>query len=431
MTQTLQSPTAPSPDRELHFHGAAGRLGHCRAREVLIEGPAGTGKTLACLAKCVWACSTFRGARVLIARATRASMTESVLVTLERDLLHETHPARLSSEAQRGNRRFYRWPDTKAEIIVAGLDNTERVMSTEYDLIFVAESTEITEEDWERLLTRLRNNRMPYQQAIADCNPSAPGHWLNMRAARGQMTRLQSRHTDNPSLTPEYLDTLRGLTGHRRARLFEGRWVAGEGTVFPEFDDQRHVMAPFAVPGDWPQIVGLDPGYDHPCAILWLAIAPNGCLYVVDELYRGGKSVAEHAADIHARNAGRTVRYYYADPQHAFSSTAQSPKSIAQQFAECSPPLRFGPWPRSTDKEAMVNAVRERLAADRLKVFATCANTIREFQSWSYRRTAKGELPTGDDQFEDRDNHAMDVICGLVATNPAHRVGPAMLARMA
>ncbi len=66
----------------------------------------------------------------------------------------------------------------------------------------------------------------------------------------------------------------------------------------------------------------------------------------------------------------------------------------------------------------MVNAVRQRLSSDKLKVFRTCVNTIREFQSWSYKRTTSGELPPGEDKFEDKDNHAMDVIKGLVATNP-------------
>ena len=146
--------------------------------------------------------------------------------------------------------------------------------------------------------------------------------------------------------------------------------------------------------------------------------------------------MAQHGAEIMRRNraaaeAGRprTVRRYYADPQHAFSQTAQSPKSIASQAAECG--IRMTPWPRSTDKEAMVNRVRERLGrrdrADRpeplLKVFRSCVNTVSEFQSWRFKRTGKGELPAGDDAYEDKGNHAMDVVCGIVSANPKHNVG--------
>jgi PBSX family phage terminase large subunit len=393
--------------------GAASDLLLSEAGEVLIEGPAGTGKTRAVLEKINDVAESVDNVRILIARATRAAMTESVLVTLESKVLWQGHPA-ISGDASRGNRHSYRYPNG-SEVIVGGLDNPDRIMSTEYDLVAVFEATETSEEAWEKLLTRLRNNVLPYQQAIADCNPSAPGHWLNQRAARGAMVRLRSRHEDNPTLTETYLARLRALTGHRRARLYEGRWVAGEGTVYPEFDEKRHVLTPFEVPGDWPVYVGIDPGYDHPCAILWMAVAPNGCYYIIDELYRGGLSVQQHADAIRSRNVGRTVHRYYGDPQHAFSRTAQSPITIAQQFKGGG--ISLSPWPRSINVEAMVNAVRQRLAGDRLKVFVTCVNTIREFQSWSYKRTGGGELPSGDDQFEDRDNHAMDVVKGLVAVN--------------
>jgi hypothetical protein len=159
-----------------------------------------------------------------------------------------------------------------------------------------------------------------------------------------------------------------------------------------------------------------------PAAILWFTVAPNGCIYVVDELYRGGLPVADHARDIRARNAGRTVVRYYADPQHAFSRTAQSPKSIASQLKDCG--LTFVPWPRTGgSEETMVEAVRKRLTTDRLKVFATCVNTIREFQSWSYKRSPSGELPPGEDKFEDKDNHAMDVREGVDRDEPEGQGG--------
>jgi hypothetical protein len=66
----------------------------------------------------------------------------------------------------------------------------------------------------------------------------------------------------------------------------------------------------------------------------------------------------------------------------------------------------------------MVEAVRRRLNENSLVVFNTCKHTIMEFQSWSYKRTASGEIPPGDDRFEDRNNDCMDVIKGVVSTNP-------------
>jgi PBSX family phage terminase large subunit len=394
--------------------GAAKALLDCDAPEVLIEGPAGTGKTRAVLEKLCEQCESSPGLRVLLCRATRTSLTESVLVTLETKVLGPmNHPALTSSSASRAMRHSYDWPNGST-IVCGGLDNPERLYSTEWDIVYVAECTEITEDSWERFARAMRNGRGPYHQRIACCNPGPPSHWLNQRCNRGAMVRLKSRHRDNPSCTPQYLGELARLTGHRRARLYEGRWVAAEGIVFPEFSEDQ-IVSDFDVPDDWPVFVGIDPGFDHPCAILWIALAPNRELYVIDELYRGGLSIAQHAADIKARNPGRNVQKYFADPQHAWSRTAQSPKPIAQQFRDCG--IAVQPWPRSTDKQAMVEAVRERMRAGKLFVLARCANMIAELQSWSYKRRHNDpdNPPPGDDAYEDCNNHAIDALCGMVA----------------
>jgi len=75
----------------------------------------------------------------------------------------------------------------------------------------------------------------------------------------------------------------------------------------------------------------------------------------------------------------------------------------------------------------MDSKVRNLFLGDQPKIFSTCTNTIREHQSWSYKRTAHRELPPGDDKFEDRENHTCDVIKDVVAMNLKHaRAGVTM-----
>jgi hypothetical protein len=336
--------------------GGAARLFKCHAPEVLIEGPAGTGKTRCVLEKINWLCEEFAGVRVLIARATRTSMTESVLVTLETKVFWEGHEAMAGSEASRENRHAYTYPNGSASssarwIIPIGCSAPSGTRCTSRSA---------------RRSARTRGRSSPARCATAGIpkgvsgGPQTARRAAGDRAGRGdrhrrpgvlhpahrrlqprsaqplaepaarargsQMVRLRSRHRDNPSMTAGELAGLRALTGHRRARLYEGRWAAGEGSVYPEFTD-RHVIAPFDIPADWPWYVGIDPGYDHPCAILWFTVAPNKCLYVADELYRGGLAVAEHARDIHDRNAGRTVHRYYGDPQHVSAAPPRAPRA--------------------------------------------------------------------------------------------------------
>ena len=62
------------------------------------------------------------------------------------------------------------------------------------------------------------------------------------------MTRLLSRHVDNPSLTKAYLKNLERLSGARYERLFKGRWVSEEGLVYDEWDPAIHMIEAEDVP---------------------------------------------------------------------------------------------------------------------------------------------------------------------------------------
>jgi phage terminase large subunit len=306
--------TAPKSVQYYTPYGAALSLFKCRAAEVLVPGPAGTGKTRAVLEKVHLFLMNHAGARGLITRKTRASMTESVLVTFES---HVAVSGCTLTNQQRRTRTNYDYANGST-LVVGGLDNPDRIMSTEYDIIACFEGTEASEDDWEKLMTRLRNGKAPYQQGIADCNPTTPTHWLKRRADRGQMTCLPSVHQDNPRLwdrtrndwTKEghrYLATLSALTGHRRARLLEGKWAAAEGLVYPEFDASVHVLE--RMPEGWQawrKVRAIDFGYTHPFVCQWWALDGDGRMYLYRELYMTGRTVADHAKQITALSQGET-----------------------------------------------------------------------------------------------------------------------------
>lgn len=238
----------------------------------------------------------YPGARALIVRKTRTSMTESVLVTFEEKVLPLGDP--IKDGPQRRNRQHYDYPNGST-LVIGGMDKADRIMSTEYDIIAIFEATEATEDDLEKLTTRLRNGVMPYQQIICDCNPGPTWHWLNQRAAEGRMTRLLSRHEDNPTVTESYLDKLRALTGARRERLYEGRWASQEGLVYDGFDAAVHVLE--TMPGEWKRwqkYRSIDFGFTNPFVCQWWAQDPDGRLYLWREWYRTRMLVEDHARKI-------------------------------------------------------------------------------------------------------------------------------------
>lgn len=281
-----------------HPFGEAPAFLSCKDKEVLYEGPAGTGKSFACLWKLHAAMLKYPGARALMVRKTLVSLTASALVTFTQRVLATGSYGVTFFGGSKAEPAQFRYPNG-SRIVVGGMDNPAKIMSAEYDMAYVNEATELTENDWESITTRLRFGVMPYQQVIADCNPSAPSHWLNQRANLGVVTRFGSRHEDNPTLWDHarrawtergaaYMDTLDRLTGVRYQRLRLGQWVAAEGQVYELWRDAAHLVdrgdiaerlqgAWFFGTADW--------GWSNPAVLQAWAVDHDGRLILVAEHY--------------------------------------------------------------------------------------------------------------------------------------------------
>lgn len=232
--------TYTEDNRPYTRYGAADTAWKSRGPEIVLSGPAGTGKSRALIEKLHHCAMKYTGARLLMVRKTRESLTQTAMITYEKKVL----PAGWLGKAIkfRTVEQEYRYPNG-AILAVAGLDKASKVMSSEWDIIYVQEATELSEEDWGALTTRLRNGVMPYQQLLADCNPGPPTHWLKLRADRGDCRMLESRHEDNPTVTAEYLAKLDKLPGVWKLRLRYGKWAAAEGMVYEEWNRDVHLVS--------------------------------------------------------------------------------------------------------------------------------------------------------------------------------------------
>lgn len=291
--------------------GAAVEALTCRDPEVILAGPAGTGKSRSCAEKMHLAALKYPGMRGVMIRKTQVSLTSTILVTWRKAVAVEairngTCRWYGGSPAEAAQYRY----DNGSSIAVIGMDRETRIMSSEFDLAYVAEGTELTLSEWEAITTRLRNGVMPYQQLIADCNPSYPTHWLKQRAEAGALTMLHSRHEDNPMLYTEaggltefgaaYMGKLDALTGVRHARLRLGLWAAAEGVIFDGWSDAVHLVDKFDPPIEWPRYWSIDFGYTNPFVWQSWALDPDGRAYLYRELYMTGRTVDQHAAQIKA-----------------------------------------------------------------------------------------------------------------------------------
>jgi PBSX family phage terminase large subunit len=289
--------------------GTAREVLNRRDGELLVSGPAGTGKSRACLEKLHTMCAINPEMRALIVRKTAASLGSTALVTYREHVLKESlavgavdYYGGSASEPPQ-----YRYANG-SKVMIGGMDKPDKVMSSEYDLIYAQEATELTVEDWEALNSRLRNGRVSFQQLLADCNPNTPTHWLKRRCESGSTVMINSRHEDNPTLFNrdgtltergrQYMERLDKLTGVRYMRLRKGLWVAAEGLVYDNFDPTVHLRDRFTPPRDWPRIWSLDFGYTNPFVCQFWARDPDGRLYLYREIYMTRRLVEDHCASI-------------------------------------------------------------------------------------------------------------------------------------
>ena len=274
-------------------------------------------------------------------------------------------------------------------------------MGQEYDVIGLEEATHFTETQMQFLTTCNRSVRTDFSPRMYyTCNPGGVGHaWVKRlfidRDYRNSENAadyvfIPARVTDNPVLLrndPQYLVTLENLPPHLRKAYLDGNWDVLEGQYFPEFDRERHVIRPGAIPAHWKRFRAMDWGYNDPCCVLWFAVAPDGKILVYRELYVRRVLSSGIAARVKALSEGERIAYTVASPdawQQRGLKGAEG-TSIAEVFANNGVPLlpadnaRIPGWQR----------VRETLAPGpdgepALQIFETCKNLIRTLPLLTY-----------------------------------------------
>ena len=325
-------------------------------QDLIIVGAAGTGKTFGILSILHVLAADVPKLRVLICRQTRRSLTNSALVTFEEEILPADSMGCVASGERRDHRSSYRYPN-RSEIVLGGMDNPGRITSTAWDIVFVNEAIELSEEAWETIGSRLnrpgRDRRFGW--LIGDTNPGDPSHWLRKRIDDGRTTLWDTSHRANPAMhdgtgwTPtgaDYIDRLGKLKGTRRKRYLEGLWAAGEGQWFETFDPESHVSAAAAYDRRYPVHVAVDCGVHTGAVLFQVRETPDGPqITVFADYYAFNRPAYSAAQDILALLApcgGRFDRGVMDPSGDATTPTVGA--TVANEYHRAG--LRLDHWPK-------------------------------------------------------------------------------------
>lgn len=195
------------------------------------------------------------------------------------------------------NRSLHTLQLGKSEMWFRGLDDPEKIKSTEFNLILIEEATDLTEADFEQLDLRLRRPGPLMNQIFMAFNPISTRSWAVKLALSGRpdVAVMRSTYKDNPILQearPEYIRKLEDLKNrnvnlHRIYALGEpgvlkgviyDNWTTIDEAELPE-DVKSHLQTPDSM--------GVDFGSTNPMALVenWATDKDD---YGRERLYRTG-----------------------------------------------------------------------------------------------------------------------------------------------
>lgn len=327
------------------FRGAALELQLCREREIVLAGSAETGKTFSALYYLDSLLRKYPNCRAVLIRKVQSDIYGTVLQTYQQIIEKRGGVTAWGGEKP----QWFDYQKSNSRLWVAGLDNAGKILSGEYDFIYSNQTEQLSLEDWETLSTRCtgRAGNAPFAQMIGDCNPGPEDHWILKRPS---VTRLDSHHEDNPRLFDAdgnmteagktTMAVLDALTGVRKQRLRYGRWVGAEGQFFELFDENIHVVEPFAIPPNWLVWGALDYGFTHPLSFGLYTEDNDGCIYKIAEHVQNKWLMSQHAQAMdsllirHGIHKDRLREIVAGHDVFANRGDSQG-QTIADQFAEC------------------------------------------------------------------------------------------------
>ncbi len=388
--------------------------------EVLFGGAAGGGKSYGQIVDALLFALKYPGSKQLILRRTFAELDKSLIrVSLS---LYPRQIYTFNSSSHTGRFKNGSCIDFG---YCANENDVYQYQSAEYDVIRFDELTHFTEMQYVYLISRVRGANSFPKQIKSSTNPGGIGHsWVKSRfvdpsphgvsfRSDGGMSRifLPSLLSDNFFLEKHdkgYRQRLEALPEREKKALLYGDWNIFEGQYFTEFSTAKHTVTPFEIPRGWRKYRTLDYGLDR-LAVLWIAVAPDGCAYVYREYCESSLPISAAAKAITDRTPESEDIYATLAPPDLFSRTQETGKTKANIFAE------FGVTftKTSNDRECGWLAVKELLldgkSGPRLKIFSSCTELLKCLPALSIDKLRPTDCATEPHEI----THAPDALRGF------------------
>lgn len=399
----------------------------------------GSGKTTAASAEIAKHALSVKNGRSLITAPILSQVKDAVIPELHKFL----PPWHIKKFVKSPNPYFLL--NNGHEIVIYASNDQQKLRSLNLTAFYIEEASGVPYEIFDQLTTRLRNRAAAvYDQdgKIIDYNflgiisTNAEYGWIrdNFLLISGKVIGSKSIDTsvyqdiikdqgekhyhtfisstrDNNNLPPDFIDRVTaGKTPAWIRKYIDCYLDVKEGAVYPEL--VKNMVEPFPIPKDWKRIVGFDPGYNDPTAIVFAAISPhNGIVYIYDEY-----KVPEQPVGYHAEELKRKIRdVALAFPIQADPSVRKRSERDGVSYADYFK-RTYDIFLEAANNDILsgIERVRDYFYQGKLKVFNNLLHTKDEGTKYSYK---EGKLNSNDKPI-DKDNHLMDAMRYMIMRLP-------------
>jgi len=282
-----------------------------------------------------------------------------------------------------------------SEILFRGMDDAEKIKSSEFNYIWMEEATEFTMQDFLQLRLRLRRaNAGQRNQMFLTFNPVSS--WVTdhfLKQEQEDVGVLKTTYKDNIRfLDDDYVKALEGLANQDLS--FYQIYALGQVAELKNKVYNNYVVVK-DLPSSYDEIIyGVDFGYNNPSVILEIGIKDDD-VYIIKELYKthltNSELIEEMKTFVHANSD------VYAD-----AAEPDRIKEIEQ--------AGFNIYPAKKEVKNGIDFLKRK----KIYIHENCTNTIEEIKNYKYKEDRQGNVLEEPVKFND---HAMDAMRYAVYTH--------------
>ena len=398
-----------------------------RTRELLIEGSAGSGKTIFACYKVIFYALENPNASIYIYRKTLPSLKRTSWKEI-RNILYDLEIPYEENKSE-GIITLGEHPN-ESKLYFGALDELSKVRSINADMIYIEQAEELTSpEFYVELMLRLGRGEASkrkggYSQMLLVVQPESEEHWIYKRyheftdatteferkkqeaiaehkpyeSYESILANIQRRrkaahfhYSENlklPKFQRDYYDNLKNEDYELWLRYSAGQWGKLTDVIYPNYDTVvvRDTFDFYSF--------GADFGYNNPSCFLLMAWYDNE-VYIIDEVYQSKLLNRELIDECDAMLFKHNL--LPSKLSTGFGDAAE-PDRI-EEFVQRGYPMEKG----IKDVTAKINTTKQ----TKIHIHPRCVNTLREIKGYKYRKNRDGV--TLDEPVKVND-HAMDAL---------------------